>query len=111
MSAQERYVRWKINYAYISVHTAQMWADHFITELNETCLTAIKRNTLQPAGMPVRDTAATFAAAQKRLVVIGYNAALSMAEGAVAGGRRETGYRGLAHVQQNTARCAFDTWL
>jgi trehalose 6-phosphate synthase/phosphatase len=67
---------WRSNYQHVSVHTAQTWGDHFIMELNETCATQQQQDARHPPDLPLADVAAASAAAHKRLVVLGYNAAL-----------------------------------
>jgi trehalose 6-phosphate synthase/phosphatase len=101
MPREERLERWKSNYIYISVHTAQMWADHFIAELNETCATTLKCNTLHPANLQIADVARVFSVAERRLVVLGYNPA-----GVVPSSGVRRGYGGLQHVRHCKARCA-----
>ena len=76
MSAATRRRLWKSNYQHVSVHTAQTWGDHFIMELNETCATHQQQDARHPPALPLADVAAASAAARKRLIVLGYNAAL-----------------------------------
>lgn len=107
MTADERLARWKSNYAHISVHTAQMWADHFITELNETCSKALKRNTLQPTPLDISAAADQFLWSRQRLVVIGYNAALTAPGAAPPGtaGPSLGRFDRTPHMRRNRARC------
>jgi hypothetical protein len=106
MAPDERLARWKSNYAHISVHTAQMWADHFITELNETCVKALKHNTLQPAVLSTRDVAEAFAGAERRLVVIGYNTAMTVTGTGTAAQSPPPGRAFSSADRRNKARCA-----
>ena len=76
MSPVTRRRLWKSNYQHVSVHTAQTWGDHFIMELNETCATHQQQDARHPPALPLADVAAASAAARKRLIVLGYNAAL-----------------------------------
>lgn len=101
MTREEREVRWKSNYAHISVHTAMMWADHFTTELNETCSGALKGNMMWAEHLCINDAASAFAKAKKRLIVIGYNAAL-----AKSGARNRHAGRNMTDPQLHRARCA-----
>ena len=105
MAPDERHARWKSNYAHISVHTAQMWADHFITELNETCKKAIKHNTLQPVSIAPEVVASAFAHVEKRLIVIGYNTAMTVS-GAAATSSAHGRFDRLPHIKKNKQRCA-----
>jgi trehalose 6-phosphate synthase/phosphatase len=102
MTSEEREARWRSNYAHISVHTASMWADHFITELNETCSGALKRNTVQAEQLSIDDAASAFAQSKRRLVVIGYNAVLTR-----SGARHGHGGRDMTAPQLNRAKCVF----
>ena len=100
MTPEERHLRWQSNYAHISVHTAQMWADHFITELNETCSSAFKRNTWQPEALNVSEAVGAFARGRRRLIVIGYNAALTQPQRP----GQEPDYAEMTDTQVNKAR-------
>lgn len=101
MTPEERHLRWQSNYAHISVHTAQMWADHFITELNETCSSAFKRNTWQPTALSIPDAVGAYAQGRRRLIVIGYNAALTQP----ARPAQEQDYAEMTDTQVNKAKC------
>jgi trehalose 6-phosphate synthase/phosphatase len=106
MTDGEREERWRSNYAHISVHTASMWADHFITELNETCSISLKRNTLQPEHLDIEKAAHAFGKAEKRLIVIGYNAALTR----MSEPQHRPGQRKMSGTQAHRARCAVLAW-
>lgn len=76
MSPQTRKRLWKSNFQHVSVHTAQTWGDHFLMELHETCASAQKHNTRHPLPLPLAEVSAAAAETQRRLIVLGYNAAL-----------------------------------
>lgn len=76
MSPQTRKRLWKSNFQHVSVHTAQTWGDHFLMELHETCANAQKHNAHHPPPLQLAHVAAAAADTQKRLIVLGYNAAL-----------------------------------
>jgi alpha,alpha-trehalose-phosphate synthase [UDP-forming] len=85
LSDAERRERHRQNYHHIATHTAQAWADTFISELNDTHVEAALRTQAVP---PPLDPAAVVGAARsarRRLVVLGYNATL--APGGEEGGR------------------------
>lgn len=76
MSPQTRKRLWKSNFQHVSVHTAQTWGDHFLMELHETCASAQNHNTRHPPPLQLEALAAAAAGTQRRLIVLGYNAAL-----------------------------------
>lgn len=77
MSKAERYDRWRSNYMHITIHTAQTWADNFISELNDTYVEAALRTSHQPPTLPLTATTQAFKAATKRLILLGFNATLT----------------------------------
>ena len=54
-----------------------MWADNFITELNDTHVEAELRTKHIPPQLNVDRCVGDFAAARRRLLVLGYNATLT----------------------------------
>lgn len=48
MSEEERKERHQVNYTHVTKHTAQDWADTFITELNDTHIEADLRDRQAP---------------------------------------------------------------
>mmetsp|Transcript_6225 Transcript_6225/g.15802 ORF Transcript_6225/g.15802 Transcript_6225/m.15802 type:complete len:1099 (-) Transcript_6225:258-3554(-) len=81
MSDEERRERHCQNYMHVTIHTAQTWADTFITELNDTHVENALRIRHVP---PVLDQSEAVAAFQsttgRRLIVLGYNATLTQNE-------------------------------
>lgn len=61
----------------VQLHTAQMWADNFITELNDTHVEAELRTKHIPPQLNVDRCVGDFASARRRLLVLGYNATLT----------------------------------
>jgi len=89
LSDGERRERHRQNYHHIATHTAQAWADTFITELNDTHVEAALRTQAVP---PPLDCGAVVEAARtagRRLIVLGYNGTL--APGGEEGGRAGPG--------------------
>uniref|UniRef100_A0A1D1ZTE0 alpha,alpha-trehalose-phosphate synthase (UDP-forming) n=1 Tax=Auxenochlorella protothecoides TaxID=3075 RepID=A0A1D1ZTE0_AUXPR len=80
MPERERRERHRHNYAHVTVHTAQTWADTFISELDDTAVEAELRTRGVPPPLPVPDVAAAFGSAAGRLLVLGYNATLTPGE-------------------------------
>lgn len=58
-------------------HTAQHWADTFITELNDTHIEADLRMRHTPPPVSYTDVVAAYQDSRKRLIVLGYNATLT----------------------------------
>ncbi len=54
-----------------------MWADNFITELNDTHVEAELRTKHIPPQLNVHECVADFNRARQRLLVLGYNATLT----------------------------------
>lgn len=48
MSDEERFERHQQNYLHVTKHTAQTWAENFVTELNDTHIEADLRNSQEP---------------------------------------------------------------
>lgn len=70
MSEAERAERHKHNFQHVTVHTAQAWADTFVSELNDTLVEAELRTLkIPPLLSPMRATEA-FRASQNRLIVL-----------------------------------------
>lgn len=58
-------------------HTAQHWADTFITELNDTHIEADLRMRHTPPPVSFADVVSSYMVSGKRLLVLGYNATLT----------------------------------
>ena len=79
MSDQERKERHRQNFNHVTTHTAQTWAETFISELNDTHVEYQLRRINIPPGLRVADASEAFGGCKKRLVVLGFNAALTCA--------------------------------
>jgi len=77
MNVEERIARHRENYDHISKHTAQNWAETFITELNDTQIEAGIRNGQTPPHLPVEEMVEAYHSSMQRLIVLGYNATLT----------------------------------
>lgn len=53
MNDEERRERHQQNYLHITKHTAQAWAENFVTELNDTHIEADLRHSQEPPQMIV----------------------------------------------------------
>ncbi|GLI68117.1 hypothetical protein VaNZ11_012454 [Volvox africanus] len=77
MSEEERRERHRQNYMHVQTHTAQHWADTFITELNDTHIEADLRMRHTPPPLDVQEVVRAYQCSKRRLVVLGYNATLT----------------------------------
>ncbi len=79
MGDAERRERHRQNYMHVTIHTAQTWADTFISELNDTHVEAELRTRAVPPHLDLDAAVAAFASSERRLLVLGYNATLTTA--------------------------------
>ncbi|KAL4855450.1 hypothetical protein ACK3TF_003986 [Chlorella vulgaris] len=79
MSDHERRERHRQNYMHVTIHTAQTWADTFISELNDTHVEAELRTRNIPPALDTEALVAAYRASRRRLLVLGYNATLTTA--------------------------------
>ncbi|MEW5311818.1 MAG: hypothetical protein WDW38_003503 [Sanguina aurantia] len=77
MSEEERRERHRQNYMHVQTHTAQNWADTFISELNDTHIEADLRTRHAPPALDIQAVVHAYSASARRLVVLGYNATLT----------------------------------
>ncbi|GLC47635.1 hypothetical protein PLESTB_000009400 [Pleodorina starrii] len=77
MNEEERRERHRQNYMHVQTHTAQHWADTFITELNDTHIEADLRMRHTPPPLDVQEVVRAYQCSKRRLVVLGYNATLT----------------------------------
>ncbi|KAG2501762.1 hypothetical protein HYH03_000262 [Edaphochlamys debaryana] len=77
MSEEERRERHRQNYMHVQTHTAQHWADTFITELNDTHIEADLRMKGTPPPLDVPEVVRAYQSSRRRLIVLGYNATLT----------------------------------
>ena len=79
MCEGERRERQRQNFSHITQHTAQSWADTFVSELNDTHVAAALRTTRIPPQLAPRAAASVFGAASERLLLLGFNNTLTAA--------------------------------
>eukprot|EP00210_Caulerpa_lentillifera_P001463 g1404.t1 len=77
MRLEERIERHQENYHHITKHTAQTWAETFITELNDCQIEARLRNRQTPPVLTLDILVPGIQESQLRLFVLGYNATLT----------------------------------
>ncbi|GAX74440.1 hypothetical protein CEUSTIGMA_g1889.t1 [Chlamydomonas eustigma] len=88
MSEEERRERHRQNYMHVQTHTAQNWADNFISELNDTHIEADLRMRHAPAPLNMQDVVGCYEMSKRRLIVLGYNATLTTSVEAPRGPKR-----------------------
>ncbi|XP_021726940.1 alpha,alpha-trehalose-phosphate synthase [UDP-forming] 1-like [Chenopodium quinoa] len=79
MSDEEREKRHQINFLHVTEHTAQEWAEFFVSELNDTVVEAQLRITQIRPVLPVDCAVNNFLNCSNRLLILGFNAALTEA--------------------------------
>ncbi|PSC73982.1 Alpha,alpha-trehalose-phosphate synthase [UDP-forming] 1 [Micractinium conductrix] len=79
MSDAERRERHRQNYMHVTIHTAQTWADTFISELNDTHVEAELRTRNIPPALDLEAAVGCYRRSRRRLLVLGYNATLTTA--------------------------------
>ncbi|XP_059662769.1 alpha,alpha-trehalose-phosphate synthase [UDP-forming] 1 isoform X2 [Cornus florida] len=77
MSAEEREKRHWHNYMHVTTHTAQEWAETFVSELNDTVVEAQLRIRQVPPSLPVNDAINHYLQSNNRLLILGFNATLT----------------------------------
>ncbi|KAG2681576.1 hypothetical protein I3843_11G151900 [Carya illinoinensis] len=77
MSADEREKRHKHNFAHVTSHTAQEWAETFVSELNDTVVEAKLRTRQVPPSLPIETAIDRYWKANNRLLILGFNATLT----------------------------------
>ena len=77
MSEEEREERHRHNFAHVVAHTAQAWADNFVSELNDTHVEEQLRTASYTMPLPYNEAVDAFSGAKRRLVLIGYNGTLT----------------------------------
>ncbi|KAK3119862.1 hypothetical protein QOZ80_9AG0676530 [Eleusine coracana subsp. coracana] len=86
MASDEREKRHRQNYAYVTTHTAQAWAETFICELNETVADAQMRTRQVPPSLPGQTAIQQYLHSKNRLLILGFNSTLT--EAVESSGRR-----------------------
>ncbi|KAK3025493.1 hypothetical protein RJ639_041574 [Escallonia herrerae] len=77
MTAEEREKRHRHNYLHVTTHTAQEWAETFVSELNDTVVEAQQRIREVPPLLPVKDAIEHYLQSTNRLLILGFNATLT----------------------------------
>ncbi|XP_030525172.1 alpha,alpha-trehalose-phosphate synthase [UDP-forming] 1-like [Rhodamnia argentea] len=77
MPAEEREKRHRHNFAHVTTHTAQEWAETFVSELNDTVVEAQLRTRQVPPFLPFQDAIDRYLKSNNRLLILGFNATLT----------------------------------
>ncbi|KAK1439666.1 hypothetical protein QVD17_05486 [Tagetes erecta] len=77
MSAEEREKRHLHNFLHVTTHTAQEWAETFVSELNDTVVEAQQRIRQVPPHLPVEEAIERYLQSSNRLLILGFNATLT----------------------------------
>ncbi|GLJ53773.1 hypothetical protein SUGI_1147650 [Cryptomeria japonica] len=78
MSAEEREERHCHNFDHVTTHTAQVWAETFVSELNDTIVEAQLRMRHIPPQLPVENAVEKYGLSNNRLLILGLNATLTI---------------------------------
>ncbi|OAY78691.1 alpha,alpha-trehalose-phosphate synthase [UDP-forming] 1 [Ananas comosus] len=77
MSSDEREKRHRHNYAHVTTHTAQDWAETFVSELNDTVVEAQLRTRQVPPLLHTDTAIERYLRSKNRLLILGFNATLT----------------------------------
>ncbi|GLT62264.1 hypothetical protein SLA2020_349140 [Shorea laevis] len=77
MQAEEREKRHHHNFVHVTTHTAQEWAETFVSELNDTVVEAQLRTSKVPPELPQKDAIERYLQSNNRLLILGFNATLT----------------------------------
>ncbi|KAI4323071.1 hypothetical protein L6164_022707 [Bauhinia variegata] len=77
MSSEEREKRHKHNSSHVKTHTAQEWAETFVSELNDTVVEAQIRTRQVPPPLPIKTAIERYQQSTNRLLILGFNATLT----------------------------------
>ncbi|CAA0808725.1 Alpha-alpha-trehalose-phosphate synthase [Striga hermonthica] len=77
MTAEEREKRHRHNFEHVTTHTAQQWAEFFVSELNDTVIEAQQRIRKNPPPLVFSDAINRFLQSNNRLLILGFNATLT----------------------------------
>ncbi|XP_020890485.1 alpha,alpha-trehalose-phosphate synthase [UDP-forming] 1 [Arabidopsis lyrata subsp. lyrata] len=77
MTAEEREKRHRHNFHHVKTHTAQEWAETFVSELNDTVIEAQLRISKVPPELPQHDAIQRYSKSNNRLLILGFNATLT----------------------------------
>ncbi|XP_020532073.1 alpha,alpha-trehalose-phosphate synthase [UDP-forming] 1 isoform X2 [Amborella trichopoda] len=77
MPAEEREKRHRHNFEHVTMHTAQVWAETFVSELNETIVEAQLRIRHDPPLLPINTAVERYLHSENRLLILGFNSTLT----------------------------------
>ncbi|KAI3947905.1 hypothetical protein MKX01_034570 [Papaver californicum] len=77
MPADEREKRHRHNFMHVTTHTAQDWAETFVSELNDTIVEAQLRMRQVPPILPVKVAVERYLQSRNRLLILGFNSTLT----------------------------------
>lgn len=77
MSAEEREKRHRHNFLHVTTHTAQEWAETFVSELNDTVIEAQQRIRKVPPRLNISDAIERYSLSNNRLLILGFNSTLT----------------------------------
>ncbi|KAK3198524.1 hypothetical protein Dsin_021939 [Dipteronia sinensis] len=77
MSPEEREKRHRHNFAHVTTHTAQEWAETFVSELNDTVVEAQLRIRQVPPDLQSANAIERYLHSTNRLLILGFNATLT----------------------------------
>ncbi|XP_055824815.1 alpha,alpha-trehalose-phosphate synthase [UDP-forming] 1 [Solanum dulcamara] len=77
MSAEEREKRHRHNFLHVTTHTAQEWAETFVSELNDTVIEAQQRIRKVPPRLNISDAIERYSFSNNRLLILGFNSTLT----------------------------------
>eukprot|EP01018_Ginkgo_biloba_P030853 Gb_11989 [translate_table: standard] len=77
MSPEEREERHRHNFEHVTTHTAQVWADTFVSELNDTIVEAQLRTRHIPPQLPIEKAVEKYEQSNNRLLILGFNATMT----------------------------------
>ncbi|KAJ8532297.1 hypothetical protein K7X08_012220 [Anisodus acutangulus] len=77
MSPEEREKRHRHNFLHVTTHTAQEWAETFVSELNDTVIEAQQRIRKVPPRLNICDAIERYMFSNNRLLILGFNSTLT----------------------------------
>ncbi|CAM6105282.1 unnamed protein product [Calypogeia fissa] len=77
MSEAERNERHRHNFMHVTTHTAQAWADTFVSELNDTIVEAELRTLRIPPTLPTEMAIKAYQESSNRLLILGFNSTMT----------------------------------
>ncbi|GAU38680.1 hypothetical protein TSUD_54280 [Trifolium subterraneum] len=77
MPSDEREKRHRHNFHHVTTHTAQEWAETFVSELNDTVVEAQLRTKQAPPRLPTPKAIQQYLKSTNRLLILGFNGTLT----------------------------------